>query len=202
MIITVQAKYWGAFMRTTLRFDLQHPNSSQQQSGCGRTKQLGRLEFALEIVLLLRINKVVLKIVLKMRSQLTGCQAGMSGQAIISPGQQQRPASGVRVIPTMHMQIKVGSWRYVFYFNFIIFFWVMGWWDFRQLFEDFGHKTQGQELKDTQGQMDGRWIQENDGHCVRNCKQDGTSISGSSLGVTGQSTHEQQPPFKLFRSGF
>lgn len=60
-------------MRTTLRFDLQHQhNSSQQQSCCcGRTKQLGRLEFALEIVLLLRINKVVLKIVLKMRSQLT-----------------------------------------------------------------------------------------------------------------------------------
>ena len=115
----------------------------------------------------------------------------MSGQAIISPGQQQRRwASGVRIIPTMHMQIKVGSWRYVFYFNFIIFFWVMGWRGFRQLFEDFfGQKTQGQELKDTQ--MDGRWIQENDGHCVRNCKQDGTSISGWSLSVTGQSTHEQ-----------
>ena len=62
MIITVGAKYWGAFMRTTLRSDLQQ----QFTAGCGQTKHLGRLEFALEIVLLLRINKVVLKIVLKM----------------------------------------------------------------------------------------------------------------------------------------
>ena len=31
MIITVLAKYWGAFMRTTLRFDLQQHNSSQQR---------------------------------------------------------------------------------------------------------------------------------------------------------------------------
>ena len=83
MIITVLAKYWGAFMRTTLRSDLQQ---QQFTAGCGQTKQLSRLEFALEIVLLLRINKVVLKIVLKM---LPGCQGRMSGQAIC-PGQQQQ----------------------------------------------------------------------------------------------------------------
>ena len=83
MIITVRAKYWGAFMRTTLRSDLQQ---QQFTACCGQTKQPSRLEFALEIVLLLRINKVVLKIVLKMFS---GCQGRMSGQAIC-PGQQQQ----------------------------------------------------------------------------------------------------------------
>ena len=86
------------------------------------------------------------------------------------------------------MQIKFGSWKYVFYFNFIIFSWWMGWWDAGSSLKTRRHRVRDWRPLGT-GQMDGRWIQENDGHCVRNCKQDGTtSISGWSLRVTDKST--------------
>ena len=178
MIITVRAKYWGAFMRTTLRSDLQQ----QFIAGCGQTKQLSRLEFALEIVLLLRINKVVLKIVLKM---LLGCQGRMSGQAIC-PGQQQHGLESSSPC-ICKLKLEAGS----MYFILILLSSPDGWADGTQAAlwrpEDTGSGIEGRES----GQMDARWIQENDGHCVRNCKQDGTtSISGSSLRVTDQSTHQ------------
>ena len=174
MIITVRAKYWGAFMRTTLRSDLQQ----QFTAGCGQTKRPSRLEFALEIVLLLRINKVVLKIVLKM---LPGCQGRMSGQAIC-PGQQQQGLESSSPC-ICKLKLEAGS----MYFILILLSSPDGWADGTQA-ALWRHRVRDWRPLGT-GQMDGRWIQENDGHCVRNCKQDGTtSISGSSLRVTDKST--------------